>query len=45
MHLDCNAIAERRQAGFEAGQTDGRARIDQSRRLTVIDAQATGAAD
>ena len=42
MHLDCNAIAERLQAGFEAGQTDGRARIDQTRRLPVIDPQTAG---
>lgn len=42
MHLDRNSIAESRQGGFETGQSAGGTRVDQTRRLAVVDVEAAG---
>jgi hypothetical protein len=42
MHLNGDIIAERRQGGFETGQLAGSARVDQARRLAVVDVEAAG---
>src|SRR5437667_7459383 len=42
MHLDRDSIAENRQRRLQAGQLAGGTRVDQARRLAVVNVEAAG---